>query len=356
MNSKRKSESSVISEIENTNARVMIVTPTYNRADLIGDTIDSILSQTYKDYIYVIIDDGSIDDTHKVVQEHIKNKKNCFYLRQDNAGEANAVNAGWKLCTSEYFVQVNSDDTIEPNLLREMVSTLDINPRAIGAYSDFYVIDQKGGLVEKFKNVEWDLAKALAAFSCYPAAPGAFIRKSSFQDMKKLKDDRYKYINDIKMLWEIALKGDFIYVPKYLASWRTHKDGISADRYKSIPEVLRWADEYFSQANLPKKVKASEKKCRQSIDSHCARLITKSNVDSVVSDFVAHLNEKLQQQILESGTLAGKNSSLIVQKEDLEQRLKSLELSLSWRITLPLRRTSALLTFIKRKIRSKLYE
>jgi glycosyltransferase involved in cell wall biosynthesis len=320
----------IIEKIKNLHAKVTIITPTYNRDNLIPHTIKSVLAQEYKDYVYIILDDGSNDNTKKVVLDLIKGKKNCFYIYNENIGEAETVNLGWNLCESGYFLQVNSDDTIEPNLLSEVVPLLEKNTQHVLAYPDFYFINDEGEVIDECKNEDWDFINALSDFSCHAAAPGTFIRKDSFKGLKKIKDGRFKYINDINMLWNMALKGDFLHVPKPLASWRSHAEGISTDRYKSINEVTTWVDEYFSQKNLPIQVKDIELKCRQSIDDYCIKLIQDSDTDSVVANYTRDLNERFKKLLLE--------------KEDLLA-------SKSWKITKPLRYIFIKLEDFKSRIR-----
>lgn len=259
-------------------ARVTIITPTYNRAELIQETIESVLAQDYKDYVYVILDDGSKDNTREVVEKIIDGRDNCFYLYHENMGEASTVNKGWNLCNSEYFVQVNSDDTIEPTLLSDMVAVLDANPDCVVAYPDFRIMNEQGKTLETINNMDWSFPQALADFACYAAAPGAFFRKSKLSDITSLKDGRFRHTNDIKMLWNIALRGNFIHVPKNLASWRSHEVGISANRYEAIEEIEVWIEEYFAQ-DLPKRVRDIEETCRRTIYNYYAQLMELSNLD-----------------------------------------------------------------------------
>jgi glycosyltransferase involved in cell wall biosynthesis len=332
-----------INMIKHARARVAVITPTYNRADLIEHAMKSVLAQSFTDYIYIILDDGSTDNTKKIVQDFIKGKENCFYLYHNNVGEAETVNIVWGLCKSEYFVQVNSDDTIEPNLLSEMVKVLDEKPEYVVAYPDFYIINKSGDIIEDFKNLDWNFVDALSAFSCYPATPGTVIRKSAFKHMRKIKDGRYKYINDVKMYWNMALVGNFIHVSKPLASWRSHTSNISTTRYKSIGEVYKWADEYFSQKDLPKEVKDAEEKCRQKIDRYCASLIENSDIETAVVDYVKSLSNKYQTLMEENKLLEAKNDSLASQKQELTQEIERFIQSTSWKVTRPLRETTALL-------------
>lgn len=259
-------------------ARVTVITPTFNRAELIKETIKSVLSQDYDDYVYIILDDGSKDNTREVVEKMIKGRDNCFYLYHHNMGEANTVNKGWNLCESEYFVQVNSDDTVEPTLLSDMVKALDDNKDCVVAYPDFRIMNEAGETLEVINNSDWSFPQALADFACYAAAPGAFFRKSKLRDIKIFKDGRFKHTNDIKMLWNIALRGNFIHVPKLLASWRSHEVGISTNRYEAIEEIEVWIEEYFNQ-DLPKSVRDIEETCRSTIYNYYAQLMDLSNLD-----------------------------------------------------------------------------
>ncbi|OJU88157.1 hypothetical protein BGO17_04275 [Candidatus Saccharibacteria bacterium 49-20] len=259
-------------------ARVTVITPTYNRAELIKETIESVLAQDYEDFVYVILDDGSKDNTREVVEKLFEGRKNCFYLYHDNMGEADTVNKGWNLCNTEYFVQVNSDDTVEPTLLSDMIAALDANPDCVVAYPDFRIMNEQGETLEIVNNMDWSFPQALADFACYAAAPGAFFRKSKLNDIKVFKDGRFRHTNDIKMLWNMALKGNFIHVPKNLASWRSHGVGISANRYEAIEEIEVWIEEYFNQ-DLPKNVRDIEETCRKTIFNYYAQLMELSNLD-----------------------------------------------------------------------------
>jgi glycosyltransferase involved in cell wall biosynthesis len=104
--------------------KVTIVTPTYNRANLICETIESILAQTWKDFELLIIDDGSTDETEQTVKPYLSDPR-VRYFYKPNGGEPSAVNEGWRRASGEYFTQINSDDPALPNLLKEMCAAMD---------------------------------------------------------------------------------------------------------------------------------------------------------------------------------------------------------------------------------------
>ena len=279
----RRIESDTIDSIRQQKARVTVITPLYNNQYYMLETMKSIDAQTYSDFVYIILDDGSQDNSGKVVANYIRDKPNFFYLYNENVGEAETVNIGWRICNSEYFTQINSDDTAMPNLLKEMVAGLDKNKKHVIGYSGFHIINADGKIIESVLNEKFDLLSDLPKFNCYAATPGAFIRKSAIKNRTKIKDSSYKYINDVKMLWDMALEGEFLYIPQYLGAWRSHAGGISADRYKSADEIVRWLDEFFLKKDMPAEVKKLELVTRTGIYKYLAHLMETSNAPDRMS-------------------------------------------------------------------------
>jgi len=279
----RRIELDTIDAIRQYKAKVTVITPLYNNKHYMQETMKSISAQTYSDFVYIILDDGSRDNSGKAVVEYIKDKPNFFYLYHENVGEAETVNMGWEICNTEYFTQINSDDTAMPDLLEAMVAGLDKNKKHVIGYSGFHIINADGKIIESVLNEKFNLLSDLPKFNCYAATPGAFIRKSAFKDRAKIKDSSYKYINDVKMLWDMALEGEFLYIPKYLGSWRSHAGGISADRYKSADEIVRWLDEFFSKKDMPANVKELELVTRTGIYNYLAHLMDTSDAPDKIS-------------------------------------------------------------------------
>ena len=85
--------------------KVSIITPTWNRATLLRETIDSILGQDFQDFEYLIIDDGSTDDTAALVRSY---GDRVTYHWHANIGEAASTNLGWRLARGDYVAVVSS--------------------------------------------------------------------------------------------------------------------------------------------------------------------------------------------------------------------------------------------------------
>lgn len=92
-----------------------IFTPTYNRAKLLKRVYRSLQNQTRRDFIWLIVDDGSTDDTEKVVSEFVDEKKiDIEYIKRSNGGKMRAHNTGSIACHTELFLCLDSDDILNP--------------------------------------------------------------------------------------------------------------------------------------------------------------------------------------------------------------------------------------------------
>lgn len=262
--------------MDNSQPKITVITPTYNRAKFIKETIESVLAQDYQNFEYLILDDGSTDNTKEIVTPFLKDKR-VKYLYHQNQGEAETVNWGWQLSRGEYFTQINSDDLVTPQLFSEMLKVLETNKNYVVAYPDFYFIDEKGKKIKKELAKDWNFVETLRTFECYAAAPGTFIRKTTFQNWQKIRDKRFNYIGDVAMYWNMALIGDFIHIPKILTSWRQHSDGISTKRYKAVKEAMIWFKEFFSKKNLKPQIAALKYYLLISISLYARGLLRNSN-------------------------------------------------------------------------------
>lgn len=100
---------------------VTIFTPTYNRAYILPKLYDSLKRQSSKNFQWVVVDDGSTDETERLVQKWIsQNAFEIVYKRRENGGKMRAINDGLDLATGEYFFIVDSDDYLTDDAV-EMV-------------------------------------------------------------------------------------------------------------------------------------------------------------------------------------------------------------------------------------------
>ena len=99
-----------------------IVVPTYNREGLLPRAVDSVLRQTYTDFELIVADDGSSDDTRRVVEDYVAEDPRVRYCHQENKGGAAARNLGASFARGEYLAFLDSDDEADPNWIESFSS------------------------------------------------------------------------------------------------------------------------------------------------------------------------------------------------------------------------------------------
>lgn len=113
---------------------VSIVMPTFNRARLIGESIESALRQSLQPYEIIVVDDGSSDGTMDVVQRF---GARVTYLRQENAGKSAALNRGIAAARGDWLLVLDDDDLLPPDALQAHAAALEASPQAAFSYGRF---------------------------------------------------------------------------------------------------------------------------------------------------------------------------------------------------------------------------
>lgn len=222
--------------------RLTVITPTYNRADYLGETIDSVLSQSFRDFTFIIIDDGSQDETAAVIarfsDERIK------FFRHDNVGEVRTVNRGLRMVESEYFTVVNSDDPLLPGSFAEMIQALDSHPDRLMAYPDWIVTGPAGEELSTVRLPPYD-ARTLITLNSISLGPGAVFRSTAL-DSVGLRNPLLRYSADLDYIHRLSLLNEPLHVAQVLATHRTHpSSGIVASKgARMASEVALLRDTY----------------------------------------------------------------------------------------------------------------
>lgn len=102
-------------------AYLTVCTPTYNRAYILRRPFESLLKQTFKDFEWLIIDDGSSDNTENLVKEFIEQADfSIKYVSKPNGGRASALNESYQHIQTEYVINLDSDDELVPDALEKI--------------------------------------------------------------------------------------------------------------------------------------------------------------------------------------------------------------------------------------------
>lgn len=131
-------------------ATVSVIIPAWNRAGVIAETLESVRRQTFGDWECIVVDDGSTDDTPRVVAHFVQQDPRFRLIRQENSTAARARNRGAAEAQGEFLAFLDSDDLFEPDKLAWQVAALRSDPSAVLAYGETFNFKDgdphKGGL------------------------------------------------------------------------------------------------------------------------------------------------------------------------------------------------------------------
>lgn len=127
--------------------QVSIAIPTYNRAGYLVEALESALSQTYPAIELIVVNDGSTDETEKVLQPYMKRIR---YIRQENRGWAEAKNRGLEASTGEFLCILDDDDRLHPMKVTKQLEMFQKNPDLGICATGFNIIDEGGKVIEGF--------------------------------------------------------------------------------------------------------------------------------------------------------------------------------------------------------------
>jgi len=230
---------------------VTIITPTYNRANYILETVASILEQGYPNLEYIVLDDGSTDDTLAVLQKY---EGHIVLETHSNMGEAATVNKGFAMARGDIIAVVNSDDPLLPDAINTMVEFMIRHSQVGVAYPDWNMIDAQGEIISHVQTWEYDYLAMLRQHYCIPG-PGVFFRRSILESLKG-RDASFRYVSDFDFWLRAGLLTSFARVPKTLATFRTHPDSASTNQVgrRMAQEHIALIDKIYSLPNLPMEV------------------------------------------------------------------------------------------------------
>ena len=124
--------------------RFSVIIPLYNKAPYVKKALDSVLSQTFKDYELIIVDDGSTDESYLIAKESVEGTKvNYSLIQQENAGVSTARNNGVAASKGDYICFLDADDWWAPTFLEKMNLFIDDYPDA-GIYGTNYYYVKNG--------------------------------------------------------------------------------------------------------------------------------------------------------------------------------------------------------------------
>ena len=229
---------------------VSVVMPAYNAEKFIGEAIESILNQTFKDFEFIILDDCSKDSTWKIIQEYAKKDERIVAVRNEkNLNIALNRNKGVEMSKGKYIVWADADDISKPERIEKLVNYMENHSEVGICGSNFqgFSGDQIFETREFFEDDE-RLRKNIFKFSPV-AQPTAIIRKECFSTVGLFNPD-YPPAEDIELSFRIGERYKFGNVTEILLRYRVHPSSATFTNMKTqIKATLRVRKRYFRDSN-----------------------------------------------------------------------------------------------------------
>lgn len=274
---------------------VTVITPTYNCAPFIVETIESVIKNGYENIEYIILDDGSTDGTSVILKEYeniigMHNTEvvsqaasdaietfdkpmsldeilmlgisvvfatlsatdifDFTVIKHANVGEQATVNKGLQMVSGEYFMIVNADDPLLPGAISKLVDFMEAHPDILCAYPDWNAINEDGTFRTHIKSREYDFIYMVRHHTCLPSVGSMF--RSDIIKRVGYRDTSFRWLGDFDYWLRIGLAGKMARVPGALSTWR-HRNGQASQEKndRRAKEHIRLIEKFYSLSGLP---------------------------------------------------------------------------------------------------------
>ena len=216
---------------------VSIITPSFNQAQFLEATIQSVLGQEYPRIEYIIVDGGSTDGSVDVIKKYAG--RLAWWVSEQDKGQTDAINKGFNRASGEILAWLNSDDTYNPGAVSAAVKYLTENPDVAMVYADCNYINEQGGVIGKFNSAQTDHRRLREGYVHIPQQT-MFFRANYWKELGPL-DPSFYFAMDYDLWTRLASRAPLKYLAgQTWANFRIHTSGktTSADD-RCWPEMLR---------------------------------------------------------------------------------------------------------------------
>lgn len=228
---------------------ISIVTPSYNQAAFLSETIESILAQNYAGLEYIIVDGGSTDGSVEIIKKY--QDRLHWWISEKDSGQAHAINKGFQRATGELVAWVNSDDVLLPGCLKKVGDAFVAQNNPGILHGNCIYIDTKGYITRAVRTRK-QTKNWLSRGVWVGLAPGVFFRRD-LVDVVGYLDEKLHLSMDIDLWIKLMqLECCISFVSDYLGAFRWHEMSKSsgivrnrARRYQENPETEYLFDTAF---------------------------------------------------------------------------------------------------------------
>jgi glycosyltransferase involved in cell wall biosynthesis len=216
--------------------RVSVVMGVHNGERFLAEAIDSILHQTFADFEFIIIDDGSTDHTDDILARSSDRRLRIF--RQSNVGLTRSLNRGLGLARGEYLARMDADDVAHPGRFEAQVGFLETHPNVVAVGTGYRQADLTRGhardVVPPLDNASIRRAMIAGNPLCHPSV---MMRKAAL-DAVGGYDESFRYSQDYELWSRLAQVGQLANLPDILLTRRYHEHSVSNNFRTEVERLI----------------------------------------------------------------------------------------------------------------------
>lgn len=209
---------------------VSVLIPSYNHAPFVERTLRSVFKQTLPPKKLFVIDDGSKDDSVKIIDRVLADCPfDAELISRENRGLCATLNEGLLLTDSKYFAYIGSDDVWLPNFLESRVKLLENRPHAAIAYGHAFLINETDEIIDLTETWSNYFDGETLEMLLYPIIPTSASIVYRSEILKKYLWNKDAILEDYELYLRLAAKYEFALGESNLSAWRMHNYNTSAD-------------------------------------------------------------------------------------------------------------------------------
>lgn len=226
--------------------RISIITPSFNQAAFIEETLQSVAKQDCLNLEHLVMDGGSKDGTVEILRRYSATPgwKHLHWISEPDRGQSDALNKGFRMAEGDIIGWLNADDLYEPGCFDAVLKGFQESPLADVVYGDYLIVDRAGKPLLHKREVGFDWDILLCGLN-YLAQPNVFFRRRLFDAVGYL-DESLHYVMDYEFWLRAASHGfRFQHIPRLFAACRWHMDAKTVSQCPEIDEEVRLVREKY---------------------------------------------------------------------------------------------------------------
>jgi len=210
---------------------VSVVSTGFNAGKYFEEAITSILNQTYKNYEYILIDNGSSDDSWKIIQKYAKKDKRIIPIQNKKTLTiAESFNVGFKRCTGKYIVRQDADDWAFPERIEKQIELMKKDPEIVLCGGAIIVCDENlsSTYTRRYPETDKEIREKLFFYNPF-AASATIMKKDAFEKIG-FYDEHVDAAEDYDSYFRLAKVGKIANVPEVIIKYRVANTGTSISK------------------------------------------------------------------------------------------------------------------------------